>query len=60
LVKTGQVKIEDEIRRRKWRWIGHTLRKPQGTITSTGSVLEPAGYEKNRNTKENMEKRVEM
>jgi hypothetical protein len=33
LVKTGQAKIEDEIRKRKWRWIGHTVRKPQGAIT---------------------------
>jgi hypothetical protein len=32
-VKTGQAKIEDEISKRKCRWIVHTLRKPQGTIT---------------------------
>jgi hypothetical protein len=31
--KTGQAKIEDEIMKRKLRWISHTSRKPQGIIT---------------------------
>jgi hypothetical protein len=31
--RTGQVNIEDKNRKRKWRWIGHTLRKPQTIIT---------------------------
>ena len=30
---TKQLPIENEIKKRKWRWIGHTLRKPPETIT---------------------------
>jgi hypothetical protein len=29
--KTKQEKIEKRIKERKWRWIGHTLRK-EGTV----------------------------
>jgi hypothetical protein len=25
--KTNQPPVEEELKRRKWRWIGHTLRK---------------------------------
>ena len=31
--KTTQTPIETEIRKRKWGWIGHTLRKPASNIT---------------------------
>ena len=31
--KTKQVTLETEIKKRKWGWIGHTLRKPAGNIT---------------------------
>ena len=30
---TKQLPIENEIKKRKWRWIGHRLRKPPETIT---------------------------
>jgi exonuclease III len=30
---TGEESIEETITRRKWKWIGHTLRKPQNNIT---------------------------
>ena len=31
--KTQQRSIVEEIRQRRWRWIGHTLRKPGNNIT---------------------------
>ena len=31
--KTGQQPVEREIKKRKWRWIGHTLRKPADNVT---------------------------
>ena len=31
--RTNQVPVEEEIRGRRWRWIGHTLRKPPTNIT---------------------------
>lgn len=36
---TGCEKINAQIRRRKWKWIGHTLRQPNGDIAKT--ALEP-------------------
>ena len=30
--ETEQLPIHIEIRKRKWKWIGHTLRKPDGAI----------------------------
>ena len=40
---TGQIPIIDEIGRRRWRWIGHTLRKPAGTITRHALQWNPQG-----------------
>ena len=31
--RTKQLPVENEIKQRKWRWIGHTLRKPATNIT---------------------------
>ena len=32
---TQQKSIDNQIKRRKWNWIGHTLRKEAGTIDKT-------------------------
>ena len=44
--KTGQLAAEEEIKRRKWRWIGHTLRKPSTTITRQALTWNPQGRRK--------------
>ena len=31
--RTGQVPIQTEIGRRRWKWVGHTLRKGKNSIT---------------------------
>ncbi|GFR65704.1 hypothetical protein ElyMa_000209600 [Elysia marginata] len=38
-----QQPTEVEIRRRKWRWIWHTLRKPRQCITRHSLVWDPQG-----------------
>ena len=40
---TKQLPIENEIKKRKWRWIGHTLRKPPNTITRQAITWNPPG-----------------
>ena len=40
---TKQLPIENEIKKRKWRWIGHTLRKPPETITRQAITWNPPG-----------------
>ncbi|XP_075151095.1 uncharacterized protein LOC142225204 [Haematobia irritans] len=40
---TKQQSVLLEIRRRKWMWIGHTLRKPHDDITRTALDCNPQG-----------------
>ncbi len=40
---TKQLPIENEIKKRKWRWIGHALRKPPETITRQAITWNPPG-----------------
>ena len=39
--RTQQERIEATIRKRKWRWIGHTLRKPASNITHLSLEWNP-------------------
>ena len=40
---TSQEPIEQQIKRRKWRWLGHTLRKPADNVTRRGLRWTPKG-----------------
>ena len=44
--RTNQQPAEDEIRRRRWRWIGHTLRKPGNNINRQALTWNPQGKRK--------------
>ena len=44
--KTNQLPVKIEIKRRKWRWIGHTLRKPTSSITRQALTWNPQGKRK--------------
>ena len=44
--RTNQLPVEEEIRRRRWRWIGHTLRKPPQNITRQALTWNPQGKRK--------------
>ncbi|CAH1244312.1 DAW1 [Branchiostoma lanceolatum] len=46
LDRTGQEPVEVTIRRRKWMWVGHTLRKPPADITRTALEWNPQGKRK--------------
>jgi hypothetical protein len=39
-----QKQIENQIKRRKWNWIGHTLRKEAGAIEKAALDWNPQGY----------------
>ncbi|GFR81796.1 hypothetical protein ElyMa_005935000, partial [Elysia marginata] len=41
--RTRQIPAGDEIGRRRWRWIGHTLRQPCGSITKSLLDWNPQG-----------------
>ena len=38
---TQQKPIENQLKRRKWNWIGHTLRKEVGAIDKTALDWNP-------------------
>lgn len=44
--KTNQNPISDTIKKRKWRWIGHILRREQGNITKHALDVNPPGKRK--------------
>ena len=39
-----ECRIEESIKRRKWKWIGHTLRKPENNITRSVLEWNPQGF----------------
>jgi len=41
---TKQKPIEIQIKKRKWNWIGHTVRKEAGAIEKTAMDWNPQGY----------------
>lgn len=41
--RTGQQPVEDDILRRRWGWIGHTLRKPTSSTTRQALTWNPQG-----------------
>ena len=44
--KTNQKPVEGEIKSRKWKWIGHTLRKDTTDITREALEWNPQGKRK--------------
>ena len=42
--RTHQSHIEESIKRRKWKWIGHMLRKPENNITRFVLEWNPQGF----------------
>jgi len=45
---THQKSIDNQIKRRKWNLIGHTLRKKTGAIEKTALDWNPQGYRRGR------------
>ena len=42
--RAHQSRIHENIKRRKWKWIGHTLRKPENSITRSALEWNPQGF----------------
>ena len=57
---TGVNRTSDEIRRRRWNWIGHILRKNREEHCVTALEWRPRGEEETRSTKNNMEENEEL
>ncbi|CAG5118764.1 unnamed protein product, partial [Candidula unifasciata] len=42
--RTKQAPVDQEVRKRRWRWIGHTLRKQENSITRMSLHWNPQGH----------------
>ncbi|VDO52637.1 unnamed protein product [Schistosoma margrebowiei] len=50
---------EEEIRKRRWKWIGHTLRKSSTCITRQALTLNPEGERKRGRSKNTLRRIIE-
>ena len=59
LERAGEEKIENVIKKRRWRWIGHTLRKPVGCIARRSLQWNPQGQRNRGRPKETLRREIE-
>ncbi|VDO67771.1 unnamed protein product [Schistosoma margrebowiei] len=57
--RTNQLPAEDEIRKRRWKCIGHTLRKSSNCITRQALTWNPAGRRKRETPKNTLRREIE-
>ena len=56
---TQQKPIEIQVKRRKWNWIGHTLRKEAGEIEKTALNWNSQGYRRRGRPKRTWRRTIE-
>ena len=44
--RSGQIPMVKQVRKRKWAWVGHTLRRPSNSITRRALHWNPQGKRK--------------
>ncbi|VDP16099.1 unnamed protein product [Schistosoma margrebowiei] len=57
--RTNQLPAEEEIRKRRWKWIEHTLRKSSNCITRQASTWNPEGKRKRGRPKNTLHRVIE-
>ncbi|CAI2732166.1 unnamed protein product [Schistosoma spindalis] len=57
--RTNQLPAEEEIRKRRWKWIGHTLRKSSNCITRQALTWNPEGKRKRGRPKNTLRREIE-
>ncbi|VDO53654.1 unnamed protein product [Schistosoma margrebowiei] len=57
--RTNQLPAEEEIRKRRWKWIGHTLRKSSNCITRQALTWNPEGKRKRGRPKNTLRRIIE-
>ncbi|VDP33385.1 unnamed protein product [Schistosoma curassoni] len=55
---THQLAAEEEIRKRRWKWIGHTLRKSSNCITRQVLTWNPEGKRKRGRPKNKLRREI--
>ncbi|VDO80388.1 unnamed protein product [Schistosoma mattheei] len=57
--RTNQLPAEEEIRKRRWKWTGHTLRKSSNYITRQAPTWNPEGKRKRGRPKDTLRWEIE-
>ena len=57
--RTNQLPAEEQIRKRRWKWIGHTLRKSSDCITRQALTWNPVGKRKRGRPKNTLRRELE-
>ncbi|CAH8624379.1 unnamed protein product [Schistosoma haematobium] len=57
--RTNQLPAEEEIRKRRWKWVGHTLRKSSNCITRQAPTCNPEGKRKRGRPKNTLRRIIE-
>ncbi|VDO84904.1 unnamed protein product, partial [Schistosoma margrebowiei] len=56
--RTNQLPAEEEIRKRQWKWIGHTLRKSSNCTTRQALTWNPEGRRKRGTSKNTLRREI--
>ncbi|VDP60120.1 unnamed protein product [Schistosoma curassoni] len=59
LERTNQLPAEEEIRKRRWKWVGHTLRKSSNCITRQALTWNTEGKRKRGRPKNTLRREIE-
>ncbi|VDP35648.1 unnamed protein product [Schistosoma mattheei] len=57
--RTNQLPAEEEIRKRRWKWTGHTLLKSSNCITRQALTWNPEGKRKRGRPKNTLHREIE-
>ncbi|VDO87735.1 unnamed protein product [Schistosoma margrebowiei] len=52
--------VEEEIRKKRWKWIGHTLRKAPNCVTRQALTWNPQGQRKRGRPKNTLRREMEI
>ncbi|VDO64220.1 unnamed protein product [Schistosoma margrebowiei] len=58
--RTNQISAEEEIRKNRWKWIGHTLRKVPNCVTRQALTWNPQGQRKRGRPKNTLHREMEI
>ncbi|VDO82448.1 unnamed protein product [Schistosoma margrebowiei] len=58
--RTNQIPVEEEIRKKRGKWIGHTLRKAPNCVTRQSLTWNPQGQRRRGRTKNTLRREIEI
>ncbi|VDP52114.1 unnamed protein product [Schistosoma margrebowiei] len=57
--RTNQLPAQEEVRKKRWKWIGHTLRKSSNCITRQALTWDPEGKRKRERPRNTSRREIE-